>query len=533
MRKNSFMEGAFIATFGIIIVKIIGLIYVIPFNSIIGESGGALYGYGYNIYQLFLAISSAGFPFAISKLTSEYLSKGDNKAVYDIYKVATKLILSISIFVFVILFAFSKDIAYIIIGDATGTNSLDDISFVIRVISFAILIVPFLSVTKGFLQGHKYITPTSISQIIEQIVRVFVILVGSYLALNIFNLGMKNAVGIAVFGAFIGGLFAYIYLKIKIKKSKILEEPLTKSKVTKKEITKKILKYSIPFIIISLIYNLYNTVDMILLSRTMNDILGYSGEVTESVVGIFTTWGIKLNNILLAFITGITTSLIPNIVSSYTKKDIDDVNKKFNSALQCVLLIIVPATIFLSLLAESVWTLFYGESEYGSIIYKVFVYGALFGGLQTIVVNTLQGLNKYKLVIFSVLLGLLLNTTLDIPLIVLSHNLGYPPAWGATIAAVIGFSISTLLALITLNKKYKFSFKDTISKLPKYLLSWIVFMVVIILLKQIIPYNLEGRLIQIPILIIYGLISFGVYIIINYYNGNLNILNELKKGKIK
>ena len=72
MKKNSFMEGAVIATSGIILVKIIGLIYVIPFNSIIGEKGGALYGYAYNIYMLFLSISSAGFPFAISKLTSKY-----------------------------------------------------------------------------------------------------------------------------------------------------------------------------------------------------------------------------------------------------------------------------------------------------------------------------------------------------------------------------------------------------------------------------------------------------------------------------
>ena len=37
-------------------------------------------------------------------------------------------------------------------------------------ISFAILIIPFLSVTKGFLQGHKYIAPTSVSQILEQII---------------------------------------------------------------------------------------------------------------------------------------------------------------------------------------------------------------------------------------------------------------------------------------------------------------------------------------------------------------------------
>ena len=104
MKKNSFIGGALVATMGIFIVKIIGLLYVIPFNMIIGEQGGALYGYGYNIYNLFLSISSAGFPFAISKLTSEYNALGLKKAVKDTYKIATNIILIISVIIFLLLF---------------------------------------------------------------------------------------------------------------------------------------------------------------------------------------------------------------------------------------------------------------------------------------------------------------------------------------------------------------------------------------------------------------------------------------------
>ena len=96
MKKNSFIEGTIIATLSIILVKIIGIIYVIPFNAIIGEQGGALYGYGYTIYQLFLSISSAGFPFAISKITSEYNALGLKKAIADTYNIALKLISIIS-----------------------------------------------------------------------------------------------------------------------------------------------------------------------------------------------------------------------------------------------------------------------------------------------------------------------------------------------------------------------------------------------------------------------------------------------------
>lgn len=535
MKKNTLMEGAIIATVGIIIVKVIGLLYVIPFNAIIGEQGGALYGYAYNIYQLFLSISSAGFPFAISKLTSEYGALGYDKAVHDTYKISIRIISIISLIIFIILFLFAPQIGKLILGNSTGGNTYSDIAFVIRMVSFAILVIPFLSVTRGFLQGHKYISPTSISQIIEQVIRVIVILGGSYLALRVFNTDMKTAVGIAVSGAFFGGIFAYLYLKIKIKKAKLLSKNDKKDKkeIAKKEIVKKIFTYSIPFIVISLIYNLYNTTDMILVSRTMNDILHINSNITESVVSIFTTWGVKLNNIVLAVITGLTTSLIPNIVSSYTKKDMKDVDNKFNKALQYVLLIIVPATLFLSFLSEPVWRLFYGNSEYGPLVYKVYVLSALFGGLYSVVVNTLQGLSKYKLVIITVLIGLFINVVLDVPLMLLTHHLGYPVSDGAIYAGILGYSTSIIISLVVLHKKYKFSFSDTRKRLPNYVISWLVFEMVIILMKLVVPTNLDGRLIQIPILMLFGVVSFGIYLVINYFNGNLNNLFEIKRGRRK
>ena len=531
MKKNSFMEGAVIATAGIIFVKIIGLIYVIPFNSIIGEKGGALYGYAYNIYMLFLSISSAGFPFAISKLTSEYNALGYKKAIKDTYSIATRLILLISFVIFILLFIFAPQIGRLIIGDSTGGNTIEDIAFVIRMVSFAILIVPFLSVSKGFLQGHKYIKPTTDSQVIEQVVRVIIILVGSYAALKIFHTDLKVAVGIAVSGAFFGGFVAYLFLRRKITKSNLLKEKADdKEHVTKKEIIRKIIGYSVPFIIVSLIYNLYNTVDMILVSRTMSDILHISMKQVESVLSVFTTWGVKLNNILLAVTTGLTTSLIPNIVASFTKKNMKDVDSKFNKALQCTLLIIVPATIFLSLLVKPVWTLFYGNSTYGPIVYKMFVYTALFGGLHSVVVNTLQGLSKYKLVIASVLTGLVINTVCDVPFMLISHKLGFDVSYGAIVAAMFGYTVSMIIALTILHKKYHFSFADTKKKLPNYLLSIIIFVIVILLLKLIVPTNLTGRMIQIPILLVYGIVSFGIYFVINYLNGNLSSLFNIKKG---
>ena len=534
MKKNSFIEGTIVATLGILIVKVIGLIYVIPFNAIIGETGGALYGYGYNIYQLFLGISSAGFPFAISKITSEYNALGYNKAIKDTYKISLKIISIISLIAFIILFVFAPSIGKLIIGSSTGGNTYQDIAFVIRCVSFAILVIPFLSVTKGFLQGYKYITPYSVSQVIEQVVRVIIILLGSFLCIKIFNLPMKYAVGVAVSAAFFGGLVAYIYLKIKIKKANLIPKEVKKDKVniTSDEIIKKIFMYSIPFILISLVNNLYINVDMVLLSRTLSDILHVSAKVRESIVGVYTTWGLKLNNVILAVSTGLVTSLIPNIVTSFTKNDMDDVNNKFNKALECVLLVIVPVTIFFSLLSKPLWTLFYGQSYYGPIVYKAFVYTALFGGVYTIIINTLQGINKYKLVIYTVLLGLLINGILDIPLMILAHNLNMNASYGAVAADLIGYSASIFISMYILNKKYKFNYNETIKSLPKYILSWLIFIITILLLKLVIPTTLENRILQIPILCVFAIISFGIYIIINYKNGNLKKVFGNKIDKI-
>lgn len=526
VKKNSFIEGTIVATLGILFVKVIGIMYVIPFNAIIGEQGGALYGYGYNIYQLFLSISSAGFPFAISKITSEYNALGYKKAIADTYKISLKIISVISLLIFFVLFLFAPQIGKLIIGSATGGNTYQDIAFVIRMVSFAILVVPFLSVTKGFLQGYKYITPYSISQVIEQVVRVVIILVGSYLCIKVFHLPLRYAVGVAVSAAFFGGLAAYIYLKKKMKQAQLLPKNIAADEVTisTKEIAKKIMMYSIPFILISLVNNLYTTVDMILLSRTMSDLLHLKAQEVESVIGVYTTWGIKLNNIILAVSTGLVTSLIPNIVTSFTQKDMNDVNDKFNKAIQCVLLVIVPMTLFLSLLVNPVWTLFYGSSHYGPLVYKYFVYTALFGGVYTIIINTLQGINKYKLVITTVLIGLLTNTILDVPLMLLCNTLGMHPSYGAITAALIGYSLSILISLTTLHKKYQFRFKATLKRLPKYIITWIIFVLSIQILKIFIPVTLKNRLIQIPVLIIYGLISFFLYFYLNFKNGNIRVV---------
>ena len=243
MKKNTFIEGAFISTFSILICKIIGLLYVIPFYSLIGNKGGALYSYAYSIYAIFLSLSTCGIPLAISKNISEYNELGYHKAKNDVYKIGKYVILGLGLLSCLILLIFAPNIAYLIIGNVEGGNTIEDVSTAIRIVSLSLLIVPSLSVTRGYLNGHKMILPTSISEVLEQVVRVLVIVVGSFLTIKVFNLPTNVAVYIAVAGAGIGALVALIYLKLKLKRNKdaIVNESENEPEYRKKDILKKIL----------------------------------------------------------------------------------------------------------------------------------------------------------------------------------------------------------------------------------------------------------------------------------------------------
>ena len=239
LKKNSFVEGTLIASASLIFIKILGALYVIPFYKIIGEEGGTLYSYAYNIYTLFLNISTAGIPIAMSMIVSEYLALEMYDTKERSKKVGTKIIALLAIISFLIVFFGANHLAKFILSDVSGGHSISEVALVIKAISFCLIIIPFLSVLKGYLQGHKFISATSFSQVLEQIVRIIIVLLGSYIAINVLNKSVSTGVCTALSGAFFGGLVAYIYLKVKVHKNKDVF-PVSKKKDT--ELDQKIRK---------------------------------------------------------------------------------------------------------------------------------------------------------------------------------------------------------------------------------------------------------------------------------------------------
>ena len=534
MKKTGFLAGAAISTIGIVICKVIGLVYVIPFYAIIGTQGGALYSYAYSIYNMFLNLATSGIPVAMSKVVSEYNEVGYYNTKERTFKIGLKIIGLLGLISFLVLFIFAPQIAYLIIGDVKGGNSVEDVTMVIRVISTAILVVPFLSVSKGYLQGHKIMQVSSVANILEQIVRVIVILAGSFLTLKVFHLSLNTAVGVAVFGATVGALFAYFYVYAKIRKSKSLNRKakptLAEVKITNKDLVKRIIFYALPFVAISVLQSAFVMVDVFTVVRGLTGI-GYTTEISENVLSVIATWGSKLNMIVMSISMGIVMSLIPAIASAYAVKNYDEVNGKVNQALKTLLFVCVPMATGLCFLSSAVWTVFYGYNELNSSVFKLLIMSQITLSVCSVMVNASQSMNNTKQSIIALGGSLIAKVLLNVPMMHLFNLVGIE-AYYAPIALNILIDTSASLYLLYIVKKdTKISYFKTVQTIIKIVLCTVIMVLVLSILNMFIPSYSHSRMISILYIVLYGIIGMITYFFVAYKSKTID--NVLGKGFVQ
>ena len=510
MKKNNFLQGAIVATLSIVICKILGLLYVIPFYSIIGTQGGALYSYAYSIYSIFLSLSTCGIPIAVSKLVSEYnaLKEYINKEV--VYKIALKIMVSIGILSFIIMFVFAKSIAYMFIGNIEGGNTLNEVATAIRVVSIALLVVPQQSVIRGYLEGHGMITTTSISSVLEQFVRVIIIIVGSFITVKVLKLPINCAVYVAIFAASIAALSSYIYLRIKVKNNKKnLNIVQVTDSYSKKDILKKIIYYALPFVLIDLIKSLYGMVDSVTVVKTLVK-LGYSMETAETVFGVIATWGTKLNMIIISM--GITISLVPNLSASLAKKNFKDVNQKINQSLNIMLFFTIPMSVGISFLAKPVWIIFYGYNQISINVFRVFILQVIFFGLYTTIINISQTLNETKTSLIMLIGSFVFKVILNIPSMYLLKYIGIDAYYGSIVVNALVEGLTFIITLLLLKKKYNFEFRFILKTLLKIMLCLILMLGFLFFLSLFIKMTSISRVGSIIYITIYSIAGCVIYV---------------------
>ena len=138
----------------IIISKICEIFYVIPFYLIIKDQGGTLYGYSYLIYSFFLTIFSLGLSGSVNKLMNECK---DYRLREKVFKICKNIALVSGLIIFLLLVLMAPLISKLIIGNLTDGISQKQLTFVIRIMSTSMIILPILNVYKGYLKDYKKI----------------------------------------------------------------------------------------------------------------------------------------------------------------------------------------------------------------------------------------------------------------------------------------------------------------------------------------------------------------------------------------
>ncbi|WP_339060690.1 oligosaccharide flippase family protein [Tepidibacillus marianensis] len=202
--KQTFFEGVAILGFTAFLSKLLGAIYRIPYQNIAGDMGLGIYNKVYPLYSIVLILATAGFPVAISKIVAEQAVEGNHQEAKRVLKVSIYLLSLSGLALFLLLFFGSKMIAKLM-----GNPQL---SLAIQSVSFALLIVPTMAAIRGYFQGYQNMVPTAFSQMAEQMIRVFTILLLAYYFMNHSRYGVHYAGAGAVFGAFTGALAGLIVL---------------------------------------------------------------------------------------------------------------------------------------------------------------------------------------------------------------------------------------------------------------------------------------------------------------------------------
>ncbi len=452
-RNKSFIKGAAILGAAALLSKLLGAIYRIPFQNLAGDEGLGIYNIVYPVYTTLLIIATAGFPIAVSKLVSERLAIGDTFGAKRILKISSLLLTFTGIIFFALLFFGAEWIALNLFEDSSVTLA-------IKAVSTALIVVPLMAVLRGYYQGHQDMFPTGLSQIIEQIVRVTSIIVLTYWFMNN-GFGVEYAAAGATFGAFTGSFAALIVVLFfwkRIERQTITYlNPVTGGKnfneETSLQIMKKIIYIALPICFGSLVLPLLNLADSVTVPKLLNLTLDNPAEAT-SVFGLY-GHGIPLVQVAAIFATSLSLALVPAISEGITKGNNRAVGNFIGLSLKLTVLIGLPASVGLAIIAEPTNVMLYKSAE-GSDIISVLAFTTLFSTLGITTTGILQGMGLFIVPARNLIIGVIIKIILNIVLI---NSMGII---GAAWAMVVAYLIASSLNIRTINRHsgVVFSLKD-------------------------------------------------------------------------
>lgn len=442
-KSKSFIKGALILTVAGVFAKILGALYRIPFNRIVGEEGAALYALSYSLYLILFALSTAGIPLAVSQLVAAAEERKDTILTQRLFKVALIFMGGVGVVAFLGVFFGANWIASNLFHEPRAALSL-------KFLAPAMLFSCLTSVFRGYFQGKQLMLPTAISQVIEQTFRVLLIFVALFmLADNSLEEIVAGATFASVVGAILGFLFlSFVYLHHKRKMSNEAPRDIKNySLVRSRDIIYQLLILTFPICIGALVLPLMQFIDTTLIIPRLI-VSGYSENQALIHQGYLTSYAMPIISLPFIITTALSASLVPAISEANEKKDKHKLYLDAKLALALTMIIMLPAALGLTILGEPIIWLIFNHQTAGYAL--AYVGMAVLGvGIYQVSSGILQGLGKAYLPMVSLLLGLALKIFFTYFLTEISF-LGVK---GAAMATVIAYGISAFMNLYFLTRE--------------------------------------------------------------------------------
>ena len=415
--SNFLVQGIILAAAGII-VRIIGMFYRIPLADILGDEGNGYYSSAFSIYSILLIVSSYSLPTAVSKMVAVRLARKE-------YNNSIK-VLKVSLFYGTVVGGLGAAVLWF--GADLFANDflkMPYTSYALKTLAPTILIIAYLGVFRGYFQGIGTMLPTAISQILEQIVNA---VISIYAAAMLFQEGLRSnalygstqysyAFGAAggTIGTGAGALAGLLFLLfILFSYRPVMKRQSRRDRSGYLEtyggLSAVLIMTVLPIVFSSVAYNISIVVD--------NSIYGISmASMGMGAPEIAANWGIYsgkyrlLFNIPVAIANSLASALIPSLSQAVAERSRPQIIRKISMVIRFSMIIAIPSTVGLTVLAGPICNLLFSRSDNVSLI-KMMIYGSsavVFFSLSTVTNAVLQGINHMKTPLKNAIISLILH----------------------------------------------------------------------------------------------------------------------------
>lgn len=435
-QQHSFLQGAAILVFAMAIVKVLGAIFRIPLANLIGETGMGYYSTAYDLFSPIYTLSIAGFPIAISRIVAEFAAAKRYKDVRMILKVAKRAfwVTGISGFVLMLLCAYPF---------AIYTGDIKDIYSVIA-IAPSLLFCCALSSYMGYYQGLRNMYPAATASVVEATAKLLfgygfaIIIVKIFGKLDAVSSAFAAAAALA--GVSVSAFAGFFYLHIRHLRAgdSITEEELALSPdpMGGKELLKKLLLISVPIVIGSLVTQVSNLVDVLMVRLQLRNVVANHtdfinnmyhdliasrdlqlNEIPTALYGCYKGLAFSIYNLVPSITSVMGVSAIPVLATAWTQKDKPAIKANIETIVKTISLIAMPAGIGMAVLSGGILNILYSHNPSGVVIATPILHilgiAAIFTGITGPLTNILQGIGKQTVPVRNMAVGVVLKIVIN------------------------------------------------------------------------------------------------------------------------